>query len=156
LIWESDCISFAQGLLEQIIKDIRSLNHLTDLECHSYKESSSEGALTTPKALHHSQSMSNLNETLNSSTIYGSSVNLSKPTIALAASHARQSSEKRLISIANLKITGGNENGETMKAYRETIERYIKDHLVHSAKSTADLSNEGLKNHIREFFQEVA
>ena len=155
LIWESDCISFAQGILEEIIKDIRNLNQTLELETPSEREGSSEGPTNMGKSVLKSQA-SLMSETLNSSVYLGQSAATTRASVAQGPQHAKASPEKKTVSITSLKITGGNENGETMKSYRETIERYIKEHLVHCPKDATGSTSEGLKLRIKEFFQEVA
>jgi hypothetical protein len=59
------------------------------------------------------------------------------------------------IQIANLKITSGAENGEIMRNYRETIEAYIREYLIHQPWAKQICSAEVLTDNIKKVFQGV-
>jgi len=106
------------------------------------------------------------NETLNSSSLNasmsagGGPGNLSSSTrnsLAAPQPEARNSAgpQKAPISIQGLKITTGNENGEIMKSYRESVEKYIKDFLIHQPGARTIYSTELLMSNIKDLFQKV-
>ena len=119
------------------------------------------------------KSQNSMNETinLNSSTLNSSSTG-AQPTLTTSMSMGANSSlmrsslqplsqtnsstkvspSKKPISIQGLKITTGNENGEIMKSYRESIEKYIKDYLIHQPGANTIYSSEILMTNIKQLF----
>ena len=137
MIWESDCISFAQGILDELIRDIKSLKKVEETE------SIEVGRLTKS----HMGSSSANESSLNSSQLINPNNGSIRSSMIGEA--------KKPLYIQGIKITSGNENGEAMKGYKETVEKYIKDYLIHQPSSRAIYTNDALFGQIRSTFQSV-
>jgi hypothetical protein len=144
LIYEADCISFAQGVIESIVNDIKKLRKLDESET---TDDNSRGKVAP-----------NLSDSsLNSSQMIGFGRTNSIQSRGSIPSPDKQPSQpsKKPLNIQALKITTGNENGEMMKNYRESAERYIKDHITHQPYASSIYTADQLTGHIKSLFQQV-
>lgn len=64
-------------------------------------------------------------------------------------------SQKKPLSIHSLKITTGTENGQIMKSYRESAEKYIKDHIVHQPYANTIYSADQMTGYLKAVFHQV-
>lgn len=94
---------------------------------------------------------------LNSSQVIGLTRNGSIQSRSSIPSPLKQPGQpsKKPLNIQTLKITTGNENGEVMKNYRESAERYIKDHIVHQPYANQIFTADQITGHIKSLFQQV-
>jgi hypothetical protein len=142
LIWEADCISFAQGILEELVKDIKKLRRVDEMD-HSDEsrgkmyQNTSEGSLNSSQILNMNQS--NLGSSMSTPQRRGSIKN-----------------HKRPLSIHSLKITTGTENGQIMKSYRESSEKYIKDNIMHQPYANTIYTAEQMTGYLKALFQQVS
>jgi hypothetical protein len=144
LIWEADCISFAQGIIESIVNDIKKLRKLDDGET---TDDNSRGKFV-PGLSDNSLNSSQVITPTRSSTIQ-------QRTSMTSPGKGPSAPIKKPLSIQALKITTGNENGEIMKNYRETAEKFIKDHIIHQPYASTIFTADQLTGHIKSLFQQV-
>lgn len=130
LTWESDSIAFCQGLLCELITDLKSMKRMTD--------DSDVGVSQHHSFSHHNTSMSK-----------------EMPHVATGAATVKAPSIGRPVSVKNIKITIGEESNENMVQYKDTFERFIRERIVHQQGSRSITTADNLTSHIKSGFVEV-
>ena len=129
LTWESDSISFCQGLLCELINDLKSMKKLSE---------DSDVGITQ-------------NNTFSQNTSMSRDIH----HVATGSATIKAPSMGRPVSVKNIKITIGNETNEAMIQYKDTFENFIRERIVHQQSSRGIASSDSLTTHIKSTFSEV-
>lgn len=127
-------MSFAQGILEEVITDIMNLKKSEDGENSSVRNGKNvlQTSTFTEKSADASGSYNQMRE----------KEKFTRETVKLAL-------------ISSVKLSGENERGDAMRSYREYIEYYIKEELTHQAISRQIKTKEMLTESVKKSFESV-
>lgn len=141
LIWESDCISFSQGILEELVNDIKQLKKPS--EDGNDSESQMNRSVSGVPGQSFKQSLDTTMDT--SISAIGPPTQSQQPNRPAA----------KFVSATSIKIYTGVENSPVIKSYRETIETYFKESFSAQSWAKSLRSNEQLSGRVVKAFEAV-